>query len=64
MKVLNFRQAMKGKDAEEWLKEVKNEKKRFNKYNALTPVSRSLVPKGSKIMTTTWAMKKKVNGTL
>ena len=41
LKVLNFRQAMKGKDAEEWLKEVKNEKKRFNKYNALTPVPRS-----------------------
>ena len=63
LKVLNFRQAMKGRDAKEWLKEVENEQNRFNKYNALTPVSQDLVPKDSKIMTTTWAMKKKANGT-
>ena len=38
LKELNFCQAMKRKDADEWLKEVENEKKCFNKYNALTPV--------------------------
>ena len=63
LNVLNFHQAMKGKDAEEWLKEVEDEKNRFDKYNALTPVPCSSVPKDMKIMTMTWAMKKKTNGT-
>ena len=31
---------------------------------AVTPVPRSEVPVGSKIMTSTWAMKKKTNGKL
>ena len=44
------------------MKEVKNKKKRFDKYNVLSPVPRSSVLKDSKIMTTTWAMKKS-NGT-
>ena len=43
--------------------EIENEKKRFDKYNALSPVLHSLVPKDVKIMTTTWAMKKKASGT-
>ena len=44
-------------------KEDENEKKRFDKYNALSPVPQSSVPKDVKIMTTTWAKKKKSNGT-
>ena len=43
-------------------KQRSNAKKdRFNKFGALTPVKRNEVPKGSKIMTTTWATKKKAS---
>jgi hypothetical protein len=64
LKVMNYREAMKSADAEEWKDEVRNEKERFDKFKALTPVLRSEVPAGAKIMTTTWAMKKKTNGKL
>ena len=53
LKVLNFKKAMRSPDADEWRKEIQKEKERFNKYNALTPVPRSLLPKGSKALTTT-----------
>eukprot|EP00984_Skeletonema_dohrnii_P009430 scaffold3616_cov97-Skeletonema_dohrnii-CCMP3373.AAC.1 len=62
--VLNYKQAMESEDREEWKKEVKNEKNRFDTYNALTPVKRNEVPNGTKIMTSTWAMKRKSNGKL
>ena len=58
--VLNYKQTMESEDREEWKKEVQNEKKRFVP-NALTPVKRKDVP-SAKIMTSTWAMKKKSNG--
>ena len=63
LKVLNYKKAMRSPDADEWRKEVRNEKARFDKYNALTAVPSSLLPKGAKVLTTTWAMKQKSNGT-
>ena len=60
--VLTYKQAMKSEDREEWKKEVKKEKERFDKNNVLTAKKRSEIPKGTKIMTSTWAMKKKSNG--
>ena len=62
LKVMNYKEAMRSPDKEHWIEEVGNEKLRFDKFNAVTPVPRSQVPSGSKIMTTTWAMKKKTNG--
>ena len=62
--VLNYKQAMASKDREDWIKEVRNEKRRFDKYNAFTAKKRSEVPQGVKIMSTVWAMKKKSNGKL
>ena len=59
--VLTYKQAMKSKDREEWKKEVKR-KERFDKNNVLTAKKRSEIPKGTKVMTSTWAMKKKSNG--
>lgn len=61
--VLNYKQAMNSSDREEWKKEVKREKERFDKSNAVSPVKRREVPRGTKIMTSTWAMKRKSNGT-
>ena len=63
LKVLNYRKAMQSPDADEWRKEIQNEKARFDKYNALTAIPRDLLPKGAKVLTTTWAMKQKSNGT-
>jgi hypothetical protein len=63
LKVLNYKKAIQSPDAEEWCKEIRNEKARFDKYNALTAVPRSLLPKGAKVLTITWAMKLKSNGT-
>lgn len=63
LKPMNYKQAMASKDRLEWKKEVANEKGRFDKYNVVTVVKRCDIPKDAKILTTTWAMKKKANGT-
>ena len=62
LKVLNYKKATRSPDAEEWRKEIKNKKAQFDKYNALTIIPRSLLSKGVKVLTTTWAMKQKSNG--
>ena len=49
-------------EEEERKKEVRNEKAWCNKCDALTPIKRSDLPPGTKLLTTTWAMKKKSNG--
>ena len=64
LKVMNYKEAMASKDAEAWTEEVGNEKKRFDKFKAFTAVQKSKVPKGAKILTTTWACKKKPSGKL
>jgi hypothetical protein len=63
LKVLNYKKAMRSPDAKEWQKEIRNKKARFNKYDALTAIPRSLLPRGAKVLTTTWAFKLKLNGT-
>jgi hypothetical protein len=64
LRVMNYREAMKSPDADEWKEEIKNEFERFQKYNVFTPVKKSDLPDDAKVLTTTWAMKKKTNGTL
>ena len=55
---------MASKDADLWIDEVRNEKERYDKYNAVTVVDWHTIPKYAKILTSTWAMKKKTNGRL
>lgn len=62
LRVMNYKQAMASKDADKWNEEVKNEYERFEKYKVFTPVKRADLEAGAKILTTTWAMKKKTNG--
>ena len=38
------------------------EKERFDKYKAVTVVKRKDIPDGVKLLSLTWAMKKKTNG--
>ena len=61
---MNYREAMRSPDAEAWKAEIKNEYDRFSKYKAFTVVPIKSLPKGTKILTTTWAMKKKTSGKL
>jgi hypothetical protein len=56
--------AMSSGESEEWKKEVVNEKARFDKYNVFAAVKRSELPVDAKILSKTWAMKKKTNGIL
>ena len=52
LKVMNYKQAMAGKDAAVWKVEIANEMKRFNRFNAFTPVKRSKLPDNEKVLTT------------
>ena len=60
---MKFKEAMKTKDVKEWVKAIDEEYNKFLKYKVFQPVKMKDVPKGSKFLTTTWAMKKKANGT-
>ena len=62
LRVMNYNQAMKSDDAGRWKQEVRIEKERFDKYDAVTAVERKEKPNGVKPLTSTWAMKKKTNG--
>ena len=64
LKVEKFPEAMVSKDKEGWKKAVNTEHDKFTKYKVWEPVDQDQVPKDAKILTTTWAMKKKSNGTL
>ena len=63
LKVMKFKETMKGNNKKYWIKEVATEKSWFDRFNALTAVKKKDLPKGPKVMTSTWAMKQKANGT-
>src|SRR5687767_15823172 len=63
LKVVKFKDAMASKDKEGWMKAVTTEHDKFTKYKVWEPVNREDVPKDAKVLTTTWAIKKKSNGT-
>jgi Reverse transcriptase (RNA-dependent DNA polymerase) len=54
---------MAGPDKEHWKKAIKEEYDRMMYHKVFKLVKRSELPKGSKILTESWAMKKKSNGT-
>jgi len=60
--VMNYKEAMKSKYTEACNEEVVNEKELFYKFNMFTLMPRPQVPKGANILTTIWAMKKKMKG--
>lgn len=63
LKPMKFKKAMMSSDKEEWLKAVEKEHDNMKEYNVWTPEKLQNVPAGAKILTSTWAMKKKANGT-
>jgi hypothetical protein len=54
---------MEGKDKAKWVQAVKEEYDRMEEHGVFKPVQRKEVPQFAKIITSTWAMKKKSNGT-
>ena len=60
--VMKYDEAMRTGDKEEWDKAVLAEKQKMDKYSVLKQVYIKDLPKHAKILTTTWAMKKKANG--
>jgi hypothetical protein len=60
----NYHEAINGPDNELWKEEVAKEHKRMIDSGVFEPVKMSEVPKGVKLIDTTWAMKKKSSGTL
>jgi hypothetical protein len=59
---MKYKEAMKGSDKDKWKKGVDEEHERFQKHKVFKAVPRGEVPVGSKILTSTWAMKKKASG--
>ena len=59
---MKYKDAMETKDKVKWKQTVKEEYDSFVKHKVFKPVKRKDVPKYAKVMTTTWAMKKKSSG--
>ena len=59
---MKFKEAMAGPERNEWITAVAEEYQRMVKYKVFQEVERNKVPIGSKILSSTWAMKKKSNG--
>ena len=63
LNVLNYKQAMETVDKKEWNRAIKVEHDKMVKYNVFEVVHPDDVPRGTKLFTSTWAMKKKPDGT-
>ena len=63
LNVMNYKQAMETKRKKEWNKAIKVEHEKMVKYNVFEVVHPKDIPKGTKLFTSTWAMKKKPDGT-
>jgi hypothetical protein len=61
--VLKYDQAMTGPDVDKWAMAVLEEHDRMENNEVWAPVSINQIPVDAKILTSTWAMKKKSSGT-
>ena len=62
LKPMKFDEAMSGPDADKWQKAVEEEKEKMDENDVFEEIPRNNVPEGAKVLTSTWAMKKKANG--
>ena len=60
--VLKYKDAMAGNDRDHWKKAIGEEHKRMVDNNVWEPVKIENLPSNAKLLSTTWAMKKKANG--
>lgn len=63
LKPMKYDEAMKSPDAEKWKEGCKEEYNRMIKHKVFRMVHKSELPKGAVVLSSTWAMKKKSNGT-
>ena len=63
LKVMKYHEAMASKDRVKWLKAAEEELYRMWKHKVWTPYKLRDIPRNVRILDTTWAMKKKSNGT-
>jgi hypothetical protein len=64
LKPMKYEEAINGPDRKAREKEIENEHERMVKNDAWEPVKKSLLPKGTKLIDSTWACKKKSTGKL
>ena len=62
LRPMKYQEAMATADKSQWEKAVKEEYDRLVQHKVFKLVPKSLVPKKAKILSSTWAMKKKSNG--
>ena len=60
--VMKYKQAMKSDDKNAWIKAVDEEHKQMTDHQVWEAVPKVDVVEGGKVLTSTWAMKKKANG--
>ena len=63
LRLMKYQEAMKTKDKEKWKEAVKDEYKRLKSHNVFKLIPKESLPEDTTILTSTWAMKKKTNGT-
>ena len=63
LQVMKLHEALLSNDKEAWEAAIEEEYQRLQKLKVFQIVPRGTIPTRSKILTTTWAMKKKANGT-
>jgi hypothetical protein len=63
LKVMKFDEALHGPDKIKWEKAVREEHNRMLKFNVWAAVRRKDISAATKVITSTWAMKKKTSGT-
>ena len=63
LKVMKLKDSMNRPDSNEWKEEIKNEQKRMVTNGIWEPLDKKDLTEGAKVMTSTWACKKKSNGT-
>jgi hypothetical protein len=60
---MKYEEAMEGDDNEHWDAAVAEERRKMEEYKVWTPKFIRDLPPDAKFITSTWAMKKKANGT-
>ena len=63
LRVMKFKEAMATNDSDKWLEAVEEEYKKMTGMNVWHSVNVDKLPRNSRVLSTTWAMKKKANGT-
>jgi hypothetical protein len=62
LNVMKYKTAMKSQDKQKWSEAVEKEHERMINSNVWTAVKKNTLSPDDKILTTTWAMKKKASG--